>query len=206
MKIECLTLGPLNTNCYIIYDDNSKEAIVVDPASDINTILSKLNELSLKVKYIVLTHAHSDHICALDALCDATDAKVCIGRGDDLALSDGMLNLCMYFGVESPMHKANILLDDNDTIGVDGFNMTVISTPGHTPGSIALYSGNVLISGDTLFYESVGRTDFPKGSTNDLMNSIKNKLYILDPSTVVYPGHGNETTIEHEIDNNPFVW
>ncbi len=206
MKIERLVLGLLHTNCYFIYDENSREAVVVDPATSIKKILNIINDLSLKVKYVVLTHAHSDHISALDELCEVTDAKVCIGTGDALSLNDGEINLCDYFRHASPTHIPDVILNDGDTIKLNGFELKVISTPGHTCGSICLLSDNVLISGDTLFFESVGRTDFATSNAMELMKSIKNKLFILDRSTIVYPGHGEQTTIGHEIDNNPFVW
>jgi len=206
MKIETIVLGLLHTNCYIVYDEQSKECVVVDPATEANEILSILNKLHLNVKYIILTHAHSDHICALDAICDATNAKLCIGKGDVLSLKDDKINLCYYFKETSPTHTPDVILNDGDEISLDGFDLKVICTPGHTPGSISLLSDNILISGDTLFHESIGRTDFPKGNTDDIINSIKSKLYTLDPNTVVYPGHGDKTTIGHEINNNPFVW
>lgn len=206
MKIERLVLGLLHTNCYFIYDENTRETVVVDPASNIKKILGVINDLSLKVKFIVLTHAHSDHICALDKLCEVTGAKICIGKEDALALNDGEINLCTYFRHASPTHTCDVILNDGDLLELDNFCLKVISTPGHTSGSICLLSDNVLISGDTLFFESVGRTDFVTGDHMSLMKSIKEKLFILDRSTVVYPGHGEQTTIGHEIDNNPFVW
>ena len=205
MKVERLVLGLLHTNCYFIYDENTKEAVVVDPASNIKKILAVINELLLKVKLVVLTHAHSDHICALDELCEVTGAKICIGKDDAMALNDGEINLCTYFRHASPTRTPDVILNDGDVLKLDNFELKVISTPGHTCGSICLLSDNVLISGDTLFFESVGRTDFATSDLDKLMKSIKDKLYVLDRSTIVYPGHGEQTTIGHEIDNNPFV-
>lgn len=206
MKIERLILGLLHTNCYLIYDDTTKEAAVIDPATSFNKIETKINELALSVKYIILTHAHSDHICALDQLVDMTGAKICIGANDAKALNDGELNLCNYFRHTPPTHTTDIILNDGDTIELAGNKLQIITTPGHTCGSIALLFDNKLVSGDTLFLESVGRTDFVTSSSVDLINSIKNKLFTLDRDTIVYPGHGDYTTIGHEIDNNPFVW
>ncbi len=206
MKITRVVLGLLHTNCYIMYDEETNEAVVIDPASNIKKILDAIDKLSLKIKYIVLTHAHSDHICALDELVDITGAKICIGKADATSLNDGELNLCNYFRHPSPTHLPDVILDDGDVLTCGNFELKVITTPGHTCGSICLLSDNVLISGDTLFFESVGRSDFATSNTIELMNSIKNKLYTLNRSIVVYPGHGEQTTIGHEIDNNPFVW
>lgn len=206
MRIERLMLGLLHTNCYILYDEKTKEAVVVDPATSFEKIEAKLNELNLQVKYIILTHAHSDHICALDKLADITGAKVCIGSDDAAALNNGEINLCNYFRHPSPTRVADILLNDGDRLTLSGTTLKIISTPGHTCGSISIFFENSVISGDTLFFESVGRTDFVTSSTTALMKSIKDKLYLLDRSCTVYPGHGEFTTIGHEIDNNPFVW
>lgn len=206
MTSEKLSLGSLGTNCYIVYDEDSKEAFVVDPADSFFKIKKRLDELSLKVKYIILTHAHCDHICALDELKNYTGAKICVGRYEKDALNDSNLNLCHLFGCPSPISEADILLKDGDKLSYGNSCVTIIETPGHTPGCISIFYDDTLISGDTLFFESVGRTDFPGGSTRELLNSIKEKLYVLPDSTVVCPGHGDNTTIGHEKTNNPFVW
>ncbi len=206
MKIEKVIVGSLSTNCYIVYDENTKESIVIDPGDSASLICTKLDDLGLSVNYIVLTHAHVDHICAVDILKSKYDAKICIGKYDAEKLNDSMLNLCAFFGFSSPKAKADILLSDGDALVLSDKSFKIIQTPGHTDGSISLYFDDCLISGDTLFYESVGRTDFPSGSSNELRNSIKNILFKLPSETKVYPGHGEMTTIEHEKNNNPFVW
>lgn len=206
MITEKLVLGPLHTNCYIIYDDLTKEAAVIDPASDFNIISAKISELGIKVKYIILTHAHTDHISALDELKDYTSAKICIGKDDNSALNDSNLNLCIYFETKSPVSKADISINDKDILKLGDKTITFITTPGHTIGSISVLYDNCVISGDTLFYESVGRSDFPTGSSKALIESIRTKLYTLSDDTVVYPGHGELTTIGHEKNNNMFVW
>lgn len=205
MKIEKLILGPLQTNCYILYDSQTKEAFLIDPGASFELIKKKIDTLSLKVKYIILTHAHCDHIGALDEAKQEFNAKVCIGTKDLDALSDSTLNLCSVFALPSPKSEADILLKDGDKLFLADKAIEVIETPGHTLGCISLLSGDFLISGDTLFFESVGRTDFPGGSFSMLNSSIKEKLFTLPQSTKVYPGHGESTTIEHEISNNPFV-
>ncbi len=206
MKIERLVLGMLYTNCYIVYDEHSKEAVIVDPADSYQKIMDKILELGLQVKYIILTHAHSDHIGALDQLAGATGALVCIGADDAIALGDGELNLCNYLGNSSPESKADIIINDEDSLKLAQNTIRFIATPGHTKGSISIVVDDAVISGDTLFFESIGRTDFATSDTKAIIASIKNKLYTLDRATIVYPGHGEPTSIGHEIDNNPFVW
>ena len=207
MKTECLVLGLLHTNCYLIYDEGTKDAVIIDPATSYIKIQNKINELELNPRYIILTHAHSDHIMALDAISGLyPEAKVCIGEHDAVALNDAELSLCSYFRNQPPTKKPDELLKDGQIINIANTSITVIHTPGHTCGSISLKYDDSLISGDTLFYESVGRTDFETSNSADLINSIKNRLFALPRETVVYPGHGEQTTIGHETDNNPFVW
>jgi len=206
MKLKRLILGQLGTNCYIVYDEESKEAIVFDPADNAEKINGTLNELGLNTLYIVITHAHCDHIAALDELVKSTGAKVCIGEHDADALNDSGYSLCSAFGCTAPDTKADVILKDGSIIYLGGRKIEFITTPGHTRGGICAYFGNTLISGDTLFRESVGRSDFPGGSMAVLVNSIKTKLYCLPDDTEVFPGHGESTTIGHEKKNNPFVW
>ena len=206
MTTEKLSLGTLGTNCYIVYDEKSKEAFITDPADSFNIIKKRIDELGIDVKYIILTHAHCDHICALDELKNYTDAKICVGRYEKDALNDSTLNLCHLFGCSSPNSKPDELLKDGDELSFGDSFVKIIETPGHTPGCISIFFDNTLISGDTLFFESVGRCDFPGGSSRELLSSIKDKLYVLPDSTIVCPGHGDNTTIGHEKVNNPFVW
>ena len=205
MVIEKMILGALGTNCYVVYDEESREAFVVDPASSFERIKNKIDSLSLKLKYIILTHAHFDHVEALDELYEHYDAKLCIGKNEENALSDSTLNLCAYAGGTSPKAKADMLLMDGDELSLGNSCVTIAETPGHTPGCISILVEDSVISGDTLFFESVGRTDFPGGNMRELIDSIKEKLFTLPGNTKVYPGHGEATTIEHEIKNNPFI-
>ena len=206
MKIIRLTLGPLGTNCYILYNEESKEAMVFDPAENAEIINNTLLEYELNLKYIIITHAHCDHIGALDKLACVSDATVCIGTDENSALNDSVFNLCAPFGQTSPETKAEILLNDGDVLKLGKNDVKFIHTPGHTKGGICALTDNILISGDTLFFESVGRSDFPGGSASVLCNSIKTKLFVLPDETNVYPGHGDSTTIGHEKKNNPFIW
>lgn len=206
MKTERLILGLLHTNCYIVYDEVSKEAAIIDPATQFHKIEAKLTELGVKIKYIILTHAHSDHINALDDVKSYTKATVCIGHKDVPALNDGDLSLSNYFRNKTPITSPDLILHEGDMLKLGNESLKILETPGHTCGSISLYYDDVVISGDTLFFESVGRTEFATSSSADLISSIKTKLYTLPDETTVYPGHGEPTTIEHEKNNNMFVW
>ncbi len=206
MKIERLILGLLHTNCYIVYNEKTLECAVIDPADNFDAIKSKLDELNLKTEFIILTHAHWDHFGALDELKKYTGAKLIMGKNEANSLSNACLNLTGHFRKKAPESHADIIVDDNEEMKIAGNTFRFIFTPGHTKGSISIYTGNFVFSGDTLFYESIGRTDFESGNINDIMDSIKNKLFSLPNDTIVFSGHGEQTTIGHEKDNNPYVW
>lgn len=206
--IKQLSLGPLGTNCYIFADDTAKEAIVVDPADDFHTIKYEIEKNGLTVKYIIITHAHTDHINALDELKKYTNAKIVISGNDGVNLNSDTFTLAFMFGCTAPKSKYDIKVNNMDTLPLGKHTLTFIMTPGHTTGSMSIYiqDEKILFSGDTLFYESVGRTDFPGGSQVALLSSIKNKLFTLPNDTTVYCGHGNCTTIGHEKESNFFVY
>lgn len=207
MKIKSYTLGALGTNCYIVYDEKTKEAAVFDPADNGERIANEIKREGLTLKYIVITHAHCDHIMALDKLKDIfPDSKICIGKYESDSLNDDYLSLCVHFGVKASLKKADILITDGDTLNLGSECFKFIHTPGHTRGGICALSDDFVISGDTLFFESVGRCDFPGGNMKDLINSIKEKLFSLPDRLTVYPGHGEASTILHEKKNNPYIW
>ena len=217
MLIQKINVGPLQVCCYIVIDEDTAEAMVVDPGADARTIIDFLKKRQLLPKIIVITHGHGDHIGANAELKKAfPDIQICVHEEDQEMLPYPAKNLSIlaaFYGgttVRSPL--ADRLLKDGDTVTVGGYTFEIIHTPGHTPGGICLYSKNqengkppVLFSGDTLFKEGIGRTDFPGCSQESLIQAIKERLFILDEETIVYPGHGPSTTIAEEKKNNPFV-
>lgn len=205
MKIIQMGVGHLGTNCYIVYCDQTLQAAVVDPGGNKETILAEINKANLKVEYIINTHGHADHIADNDAIQQATGAKVLIHHEDAGMLTNAQLNLSMYIGKGIVCQPADRLLNDGDIICIGSIKFKTLHTPGHTPGGICLLDNNVLIAGDTLFAESIGRTDFPGGSYSQLINSIKSQLLSLEDDVRVLPGHGPETSIGWERKHNPFI-
>jgi hydroxyacylglutathione hydrolase len=205
---EILPVGPLQCNCSILGDEISKEAIVIDPGSDIPRILALLDRHQLTVKQILITHAHIDHIASAKTLKQLTGAPILYNQ-NDLALvaimdvQAGWLGLTMVPEVAPP----DASLENNQTIAVQGITGTILHTPGHTEGSVCLYIPDeaLLIAGDTLFAGSVGRTDLPGGDGRTLIRSIHDQLMPLPEETRVIPGHGRTTTIGEEKESNPFL-
>lgn len=202
MILKKFTVGPLSTNCYVFADKDTKEAVVIDPGGEPAAIKDFISKNHLKVKYVINTHGHGDHIAANSHF---PEAQVLIHKEDAAFLVDPVLNLSSSFGTAVSVPAAAKLLSDGDKIKVGKLTLEVIHTPGHTPGGIALKYDSMLFSGDTLFFESIGRADIPNASLDKLLYSIKNKLMALEDDCKVYPGHGPETTIGHERRHNPFI-
>lgn len=199
-----LVLGDLETNCYLVWADNG-EGIVIDPADNASDILNAIQKEGITVKAVVLTHAHFDHMLAAEDLCKATGAPLCVGANDKVALSDPIRNLSQWVSPDTPIIlDCDAVLTEGDTIAFGGEKLTVLETPGHTPGCICLYSSGVLFSGDTLFRSSIGRLDFPGGNPEAMLRSLQ-RLISLPDDTAVYSGHGPATTIECEIKRNPYL-
>jgi len=205
MKIISMSVGLLEANCYILYDENSKEAIIIDPGGDGEYILSKIEEEKLNVRYIVLTHGHFDHIGAVGFLKDETGGLVAIHKLDAENLMNGYKNLSYSMGIEMKQTEADLLLEHGSVIEFGDVKCKIIHTPGHSEGSICILAPGIVFTGDTLFRGSIGRTDFPGGNYEVLLKSIAKNLLSLDDNTVVYPGHGLETTIAAEKEVNPFL-
>lgn len=206
LKIEDhLLLPQFGTNTWLVWDEASLNGILIDPAAPSDALLERIHELGLKVPLIVNTHGHGDHIGGNDFFKNALGAKVLIHPADAHLLTDNKLNFSEYLGSPLQLSPADLLAEDGESISLGSHIFTIIHTPGHTPGCICLHSDKFLFSGDTLFELSVGRTDFPGGSRQQIQKSIRERLYILPDDTVVYPGHGPRTTIGMEKQNNPFV-
>lgn len=208
MIIESFPVGPLQCNCSIIGCPETKEAAVIDPGGDVDLIVNRLKELGLTVKYLLHTHAHFDHIHGSRALKEKTNAKICLHKGDQW-LYDNLEKQCGLFGFKctDPL-PVDVYLNDEEDVNIGKIKASVIHTPGHTPGSLCFnLSGkeSTLFSGDTLFQRSIGRTDLWGGSFDEIIKSISERLFKLDDSTRVVPGHGEDTSIWTEKRENPFV-
>ena len=205
LEIAVVTVTPLLENCYILH--NGSDAVVFDPGGDYHKIKSFLTNNNLNVKYILATHGHFDHTGAIAEIKEDYNAKFYIHKDDMVLIDKGATHSAIYgVGVyKKPI--PDVFLNDGDIIEELGVKIKVIHTPGHTAGGVSflIEELNILISGDTLFYESIGRTDFETRNHSDIINSIRNKLYKLNDDINVLPGHGNSTTIGYEKINNPFV-
>ncbi len=191
----------LLTNSYIIFDENTKEAMVIDPGGEPEKIVEILNILEAEnLKYIFLTHCHADHIGAIAELKNAKGGKILISRDDSIGLYQKEISLADYVNMEIPELEADSRLDDEDLIHVGNLEFKIIATPGHTKGSICAYceKERLIFTGDTLFSGTWGRTDLPTGSFVEIMGSITDKLMTLPDETIVYPGHGKITMIQDE--------
>lgn len=199
--LKKFVVGPLETNSYIFGDEGSGEVVLIDPGGESNKINKFIKADNLKLKYVINTHGHGDHIGGNSDF----DVDVLIHKLDKDFLESPFLNLSASFGAQVSSPKASRFLNDGEKIDIGDVYLEVIHTPGHTPGGICLRYDNLIFSGDTLFFEGVGRTDIPNASWEALMDSLKNKLMQLPDVCKVYPGHGSETTIGHERKNNPFL-
>jgi len=211
IKIVRSVFNSFSENTYIVYDDSTLDAVVLDPGAqsekECERLIDFIEENKLKLKFVLATHGHFDHIMAHEQLCDRFGARFAMSPTDEII--DGHNKLfSQQMGMPYPqLRKIDLPLHDGDTIDVGPIHFEVYATPGHTPGGLSFYlpSEKVLFSGDTLFKGSIGRTDFPLGSYPDLMKSIIKKLMTLPMDTEVLTGHGDRTTLASERDSNPFI-
>ncbi len=205
LVLEHLTVGPLQANCFIVGDEESGEAVIIDPGGDGDMILNAVGRKPWKVTAILNTHAHFDHIAANAMVKNGTGAPLMAPRGDALFISQAHISARMY-GLEvdgSP--DPDRLLDDGDSIDLGDEKIKVMSTPGHTPGGATFVTSIGIFPGDSIFAGSIGRTDLPGGDYDTLIESIKSRILSLDDDTPVYPGHGPATTVGREREHNPFL-
>lgn len=206
MKVEKFVTGIISTNCYLVINEDTKQAVVIDPAACPSYLMSHIKSEGLKIEAILLTHGHFDHIMGIDGFLSEFDVPVYVHEEDADAMEDPVLNQSSTYTSGYTFGKARYLRD-RQTLELAGYTFQVIHTPGHTKGGCCYYvaSENVLFSGDTLFQNSVGRTDFVNSSTSDLVHSVREKLFLLPDDTMVYPGHMGETKIGHEKKYNLYV-
>lgn len=203
---KALLVGLLEVNCYILGDEETKEAVVIDPGGNEEEILDALNHEGLQLKLIIDTHGHFDHVDANQPLQDATGAKIAIHKLDAAMLKKPSQEALFFTGNRLRLSQADILLQEDDVLTFGNYRLKVMHTPGHTPGHISLLLEDhpLIYVGDLLFAGSIGRTDFPGGSFEALINAVKTKIFPLGDHYTVFPGHGPVTTVGQERKYNPF--
>ncbi|UCG34842.1 MAG: MBL fold metallo-hydrolase [Candidatus Omnitrophota bacterium] len=200
ITLKNFVLGDLATNSYLLFDQNTKKAFLIDAPHPGDEIQQFIRETSLDLRFCLLTHAHFDHIGAIEKL----SCPFYVHSEDTPFLKNPDLNGSSFFGSPFTVEKDPLLLEET-AIDLESFHLEILHTPGHTPGSITIKIGNWLFSGDAVFFDSVGRTDLPMASHEQLINSIKKKILSLPEDTIIYPGHGPSTTVEREKRHNPFL-
>lgn len=208
MILEQFVVGSMAVCSYIVACEDTRKAAIVDPGGDEEMLLEELKKRDLSLEYIIATHGHPDHVCGNKKLQEATGAKIIMHSGDvEFFEQPEVKSYFAMLGLE-PSPPTDIPVNEGDEIKIGNVTLSVIHTPGHTPGGMCLYSAPHLITGDTLFVGGLGRTDFPGGSHQELLESIRKKLLTLPKETVVWPGHGyggSKSTIGDEAASNPFL-
>lgn len=206
IKVGYFTLGPAATNCYLVYREGSEDAVIIDPAHLGEKIFNEMARAGLNCVGMLLTHGHYDHVRGAKRLAQLSGAKTYAYEAEKAVCEDVNLNCSKMFREEYTM-TPDVYFKDNEEFDMAGIHFKVLHTPGHTPGGCCFYveESGMLFAGDTLFKDSVGRTDFEGGSMSDLVHSIKEKIMVLPDATMVFPGHGEMTTVGDEKKYNPFI-
>lgn len=202
--LKIFTVGPMEANCYILYNPDKREGLIIDPGAEGSHLIKFIKQEEISINYIVNTHGHPDHIGANRKIKEHTNAPILIHQYDAPMLAKSGSVLSFIFPLESSSPAADTFIKDGDLIECAGMKLKVLHTPGHTPGGISLLTDDSIFTGDTLFSGSIGRSDLPGGSPEVLLNSIK-KILSLDENLIVYPGHGPATTVSQELHSNPFI-
>jgi len=205
LRIKIFGVGPLETNCILIADNETKEACIVDPGDEPEIIISELADEDWKADKIIITHGHYDHIGALPEIAKKTGAEIFINEKDEPLLRDSKENFSAFLGLDYSFDGSVTNISEASKLFIGNISLSVIEIPGHTQGSIGLVGDGFVIVGDTLFEGGIGRTDLPGGSSEQLLNSIRSRIFCLPDDTIVYPGHGPETTVGEERHGNPFL-
>lgn len=206
IKVNKYQVGPVCTNCYFAVNTETKETLIIDPGAAGAYLIEEIEKEDLKPAAVLLTHGHFDHASAAAEVAEHFGIQIYAHEKEKETLENPNLNLCSMIGEQGTVYHADCYVKDGEMLDLAGFSIRVLHTPGHTVGGVCYYflKENVLFSGDSLFCESIGRTDFPKGSMSDLIRSVREKLLVLPEYIRVYPGHDEETTIEHEQVYNPY--
>jgi len=205
IKIEALKVGLLSANCYIVYDQETLEGMVIDPGGNPEIILEYVKNFELNITRILLTHGHGDHIAGVEGVAKALKVPVWVHKNDKELMEDGTKNLSVMLHIGDITYDADVYFDESSSMEFLGQQVKIIHTPGHTPGSVSFLIGSDLFVGDTLFFHSIGRSDLYAGNFDDLEKSIQEKIYTLDESIKIYPGHGPQTNVGEEMKNNSYI-
>ena len=205
MQIKTITVGPFEVNCYLCWDDASHDGVIIDPGFSEDEIIRQVQAADVKPLAVLLTHGHGDHIAALKPIKDYFNVPLYVGRDEVDLLANPSANVSAMIGQPIVVPEPDYLLDDDQIVEIGSLSFRVLHTPGHTPGGVCFHHEDIVLTGDTLFWGSVGRVDLPGGSGRTLIESIRAKLMQLPDEVTCYPGHGPTTTIGFERQNNPYV-
>ncbi len=207
MKLQTIVVGPFAVNCYLYWNEERQEGIIIDPGADKDQIIESVKNADFSPKAIFLTHGHGDHIAAVKDIKENYDIPLYIGAGEEELLSNPSANVSAYFDQPIVSPPADVSLADEDLVSIGSVEFLVLATPGHSPGGVCYLDQKegILFTGDTLFAGSIGRTDFPGCSTEKLLDSINKKIMKLPDEIICFPGHGPQTTVGTERNSNPFL-